>query len=132
MEQTKNNFFFFFTQFVHYLPLHRTLSTSFPTPKLLFSKLLFLLLTFPSLFPIHLFPLPNLYYPPLKFSFFLHLFLFLTQYSTFSDSSSTSSATAHRLLLLPTSSTLLLPSRNILLHLLILGRFFRKLTFFKN
>src|SRR6266542_3346825 len=113
MEQTKNNFFFFFTQFVHYLPLHRTLSTSFPTPKLLFSKLLFLLLTFPSLFPIHLFPLPNLYYPPLKFSFFLHLFLFLSLYSTSSDSSSTRSTRSTR-------STSYPPSHNLLLFVLIL------------
>src|SRR6266540_2581246 len=119
MEKTKNNFFFFFTQFVHYLFLYHILTTHPATSLLVPSKSLFLLLTFPSLFPIHLFPLPNLYYPPLKFSFFLHLFLFLSLYSTSSDSSSTRST-------LPTSPP---PYQTSPLLCLILVRFFRSLPF---
>src|SRR5437868_7672848 len=97
--------FFFFTQFVHYLPLHRMPPTHPAASPPASTYHLCPSPASPSLSPIHLFPLPNLYYPPPKFSFFLHLFLFLSHYLTSSASSSTSSATARHLLLLPTFLT---------------------------
>src|SRR5438067_5227165 len=106
-------------QFVHYLPLHRTLSNSFPIPPPAFPTSLYSPPTTSSL------PTTYLFSPSQSFPVFRSSSPSLIHLPNHSTSLLDTSP-------LPTSSNSSLPRPISHLLLLILGQFFRLLPFFKK